>query len=122
MTSQKPTTVDEYIANAPPAVQAKLYELRTCLQKAAPNAEEMLKWGQPAFVVEYILFVYAGFKDHISLHPTPEAIHAFKEELKAYKTLNNTIQFSLNTPLPIQLISNIAAFRVKQSKQGVTWK
>lgn len=122
MNTPKPISVDEYILQAPQEVQVKLVELRDCLKKVAPNAKELLKWGKPAFEAEYILFVYAGFKKHVSLHPTPEAMNALKDELKDYAVSSNTLRFSLDKPLPLKLISTIAALRVKQSMQGVTWK
>lgn len=122
MSDQKPTTVDEYVAQAPENVRVKLVEIRECLKQVAPDAKQVLKWGKPAFEAEYILFVYAGFKNHISLHPTPEAILALKDELMNYITSDNTLQFSLNEPLPLTLVSKLAALRVKQSKQGIKWK
>lgn len=118
----KPTTVDEYISQASPHVQSKLKELRECLKKEATQAQEVLKWGKPAFEAEYILFVYAGYKNHISLHPTVEAIASMKAELKGYVTSENTLQFSLDEPLPLQLISKVAALRVAQSEQGIKWR
>lgn len=122
MAKQKPTTVDEYIEQAPEQTRAMLRELRNCLREAAPQAEESLKWGQPAFIAEYILFVYAGFQQHISFYPTWQAVTAFKNELTAYKAEGTTIQFPLDKPLPLDLIRKIADFRIKESKQGVTWK
>ena len=122
MSIPKPTTVDEYIFQSPREVQVRLTELRECLRKAAPEAKELLKWGKPAFEAEHILFVYAGFKKHISLHPTPEVIVALKDELKDYVTSDNTLQFSLDQPLPLKLINKVAELRVVQSRQGVKWK
>ena len=122
MATQKPTTIDEYISQAAPSAQDKLRELRFCLQKTAPDAKEVLKWGKPAFEAEYILFVYAGFKNHISFHPTLEVITAFKDELTEYETSDNTVQFVLDQPLPLDIIQRMAALRVKQSKQGITWR
>jgi uncharacterized protein YdhG (YjbR/CyaY superfamily) len=42
----------------------------------------------------------------------------FREELAAYKTGKDTIQFTYDKPLPIALIRKIAAFRVKQVREG----
>lgn len=120
--SPKPTSVDDYISQAEPAALKHLKELRACLQKAAPEATEMLKWGKPAFVAEYVLFVYASAKNHVSLHPTWQAIEAFKDQLQDYETSANTIKFPSDKPLPLELITQIAKFRVEQSKQGVKWK
>lgn len=122
MEKNQPTTVTEYISQAAPAVQSKLEELRACLKAASPNAKELLKWGKPAFEAEYILYVYAGFKNHTSLHPTPEAITAFADELNDFTTSDNTVQFPVDQPLPLDLIRRMAEFRVEQSKAGVTWK
>lgn len=122
MATSKPTTVDEYIAQAPIATQDKLKELRACLQKAAPHAKEILKWGKPAFEAEYILFVYAASANHVSLHPTLQVITEFKDALKDYKTSDNTVQFPLDKALPLELITRMAELRVEQSKQGVTWR
>lgn len=122
MPTSKPTSVDEYISQASPEAQSKLTELRTCLKDAAPHAKEVLKWGKPAFEAEYILFVYAAAKNHVSLHPTVEVITAFKDQLKEYETSENTVKFELDTELPLTLISRMAKQRVAESKRGIKWK
>jgi uncharacterized protein YdhG (YjbR/CyaY superfamily) len=115
-------TVSEYIAKQPAAQQKKLREMRTLLKKAAPGATEEVKWGAPAFAYKRILFVYAGFKDHVSLMPTPEVLRAFKKELKGYKTGKGSVQFPLDTPLPKALITRLAKRRVKDAKEkDVRW-
>ncbi len=122
MTKQKPTTVEEYIEQAPLGARKKLLKMRQCLREAAPQAEESLKWGQPAFIAEYILFVYAGFEHHISLYPTWQAVAAFKKDLEEFKAEGTTIQFPLDKPLPLELIHKIATSRVKESTQGIKGK
>ncbi|MFC6490117.1 iron chaperone [Nitratireductor sp. GCM10026969] len=109
----KPRTVDQYIEAAPPATRAKLQEMRACLRKAAPDAEETLKWGIPAFSTKRILFTYAAFKRHIGFYPTPAAIQAFAGELSQYETSAGTIRFPLDRPLPVSLIDRIASYRVQ---------
>jgi len=119
---KKPTTVEEYIEQAPENVREKLREMRSSLKSVSPQAEESLKWSMPAFSYERILFTYAGFKNHIGLYPTPGAIEPFKKELKEYKTGKGSIQFPLDTPLPHELIKKIAQFRIKEVKEnGATW-
>jgi uncharacterized protein YdhG (YjbR/CyaY superfamily) len=115
--SIKLKTVTEYIAAAPKGSQKKLREMRAILKKAAPKAEESIKWGTAAFSYERILFTYAGFKQHIGFYPTPSAIRAFKKELKNYKTAKGSIQFPFDTPLPKSLITKIAKFRVKELRE-----
>ena len=110
----KPQTVSEYIATSPKESQKKLRELRACLKAATPKATESLKWGAPAFSYERVLYIYAGFKDHINFYPTPSAIRAFKKELADYKTGKASVQLPLDKPLPLTLIKKIAKFRIKE--------
>ena len=121
--ADKPKTVEEYISSRPEQLPERLEELRSCLRLADPNAHEELRWGKPAFVNEGILFVYAGFKKHISLHPTPSVIMAFRNDLETYKLSDNTIQFPLADPIPKELVVAIAKLRVfEKSEKGMGWK
>lgn len=47
--------------------------------------------------------------------PKNTAITAFKKELSAYKGAKGSVQFRLDEPLPLALVSRIVKFRVKQS-------
>lgn len=119
----KPKTIQEYIDSKPQNTQQRLEELRSYLKLADPEADEGLKWGKPAFINDGILFVYAAFKEHISLHPTPSVINAFRQELTAYKVSENTIQFCLNKPLPKELVLKMATLRVyEKNEKGIGWK
>ncbi|MDO3380602.1 iron chaperone [Gilvimarinus algae] len=122
MTS-KPKAVKEYLSSKPREVQQRLEELRSYLQLADPKAKEELKWGKPAFTNNGILYVYAGLKKHISLHPTPSVIAAFHEDLKGYTCSENTIQFPLDKPIPKALVIKLAKFRVfEKLEKGIGWK
>lgn len=112
MPKNKPATVDEYIETAPGQAQEKLREIRTILKDVAPDAKETLKWGSPVFEGKRILFAYTAYKSHLNFMPTGPALEPFKEELKAYKTGKDTIQFPYDKPLPKALIRKIAIYRV----------
>jgi uncharacterized protein YdhG (YjbR/CyaY superfamily) len=119
----KPTTVSEYINAAPKEARAKLRQMRATIRKAAPGAEESLKWSMPAVSNGRILVMYAAFKDHVSLFPTPSGIKAFSKELKDYRVSKGTIQFPLDGRLPLGLIRKITAFRVKENiKADGKWR
>jgi uncharacterized protein YdhG (YjbR/CyaY superfamily) len=70
MSNSKPTSVEEYIKKAPDYAQGKLNEIRSLLKSIVPKASEELKWGQPAFIENRILFSYAAFKNHVTFMPT----------------------------------------------------
>jgi len=114
MVSDKPTTVDGYIADFPKDAQKALKEMSATLRKAAPNSEEGLKWGMPAFSYQRILFTYAAFKSYVSLYPTPAAVKEFAKDLTGYKSSSSAIQFQQDKPLPKTLIRRIAAFRLRE--------
>ena len=111
----RPTTVAEYIAAAPKEARPKLRELRKIVRAAAPRAVESLKWSMPAYSYKRILVLFAAFKQHVSLFPTPSALRAFKKQLGKFRTSAGTIQFPLDKPLPASLIRRIIVFRVKES-------
>jgi uncharacterized protein YdhG (YjbR/CyaY superfamily) len=119
----KPKTVNEYIETAPKETQAKLRQMRACIRKAAPGATESLKWSMPAISGRRILVMYAAFKHHVSLFPTPSAMKAFAKDLAGFKTGKGSVQFPLEKPLPLPLIRKITAFRVRESaEQDAKWK
>lgn len=119
----KPTSIEDYIAAAPVDTQKKLLQLHSCILKAAPGAVESLKWRMPAYSYQKILVTFAVFKHHIGFYPMPSAIKAFSKDLANYKTAEGSVQFPLDKPLPLQLISKIVKFRVKESKEGtIQWR
>ena len=114
-TKKKPTTIREYLEAAPKEARNKLRRMLACIRKVAPGAEESLKWSMPAFSYNRILVTFAAHKNHISLYPTPSALKAFAKELASFATASGSIQFPLQKPLPLPLISKMVAFRVRES-------
>jgi uncharacterized protein YdhG (YjbR/CyaY superfamily) len=115
--TSRPKNIDEYIAFAPEQTRVKLCEIRACIRKAAPKAEEGIKWAMPAFSGKRILVMFAGFKKHIGMYPTTGPIKKFAKDLKKYKTAKGSIQFPLEKPLPLGLIRKITLFRLKESME-----
>ena len=125
MTSRKarPASITEYISAAPKEAQKKLREMRACIRAAAPGAKESLKWGMPAFSYRRILVTFAAFKHHIGFYPTPSAVKAFANDLSKFNTARGSIQFPLEKPLPLPLISKITAFRARESvEEDKKWR
>jgi uncharacterized protein YdhG (YjbR/CyaY superfamily) len=114
----KPVTVDDYIDAAPAVAQKKLREIRAILKKAAPGAEEILKWGKPVFIEDRILFSYSAYKSHLNFMPTGPALEPFRSELTGFTTGKDTVQFPYDKPLPKDLILKIALYRVKDVREN----
>lgn len=119
----KPETIAEYIQAAPKEAREKLRQMQVCIRAAAPGATESLKWGMPAFSHKRILVTFAAFRHHIGFYPTPSAVKAFEKILTKFKTAKGSIQFPLEKPLPLSLISKITKFRVRESiEEDAKWK
>lgn len=116
-TAAIPKTIDEYIAGFPPEVQKILKQVRLTIHKAAPEATEAIKYRMPTFVLNGNLVHFAAFKNHIGFYPAPQGIEEFKDELAAYKGGKGSVQLPLNKPMPLDLISRIVRFRVRESER-----
>jgi uncharacterized protein YdhG (YjbR/CyaY superfamily) len=122
MAKFKPSTVDEYIMNAPPESQSMLNDLRAILRGAAPASTEAIKWGYPVLEDGRILFSYSAHKSHINFMPTKPALEPFLTELAGFKLGKDTVQLPYGQPLPKSLIRKIATYRVRQVKEhGARW-
>jgi uncharacterized protein YdhG (YjbR/CyaY superfamily) len=107
--------IDDYISHYPKEVQRLLKQMRQTIRKAAPQAKEKIGYGIPTFTLNDNLVHFGAFKDHVSFFPTASGITAFKKEFKGYKVSRGTVQFPLDKPLPLSLVSRIVRFRVKES-------
>ena len=105
-------SMDEYIATFPEDVQKILQEIRATIKVSAPEAEEKISYQMPTFFLQGNLIHFAAFKNHIGLYPAPRGIEAFKDELSVYKGAKGSVQFPLEQPMPLELISRIVKFRV----------
>lgn len=114
MTSKKPATIDEYIAGFPKEIQQILQQIRTTVKKAAPDAEETIKYVMPTFTLNGNLVHFAAFKNHIGFYPAPTGDKDFEQDLAGYKTGKGSIQFPLDKPMPLDLITKIVQLRVQK--------
>ena len=112
-----PTTIDQYIAGLTPDIQEIIEKIRTTIKKAAPNAEETIKYQIPTFTLNGNLVHFAAFKSHIGFYPTPTGIEKFKKELSGYQNAKGSVQFPLSKPIPYGLIGKIVRMRVEENLQ-----
>lgn len=110
----KPSTVSDYIENAPAEARERMQELLECLRGVAPDAEEGLKWGNPTFTQKRVLLSFALYKDHINFYPTPAVIEAFKDKLATHKTTSGGVQLPFDKPISKELISKLVRYRLKE--------
>ncbi len=109
-------TVDDYIKSFPENVQDMLNQIRATIKENAPGAVESIAYHMPAYKTNGRPLVYfAGFKNHIGFYATPTGHAQFEKELSKYKQGKGSVQFPLDKPIPLPLITRIVKFRVEEN-------
>jgi uncharacterized protein YdhG (YjbR/CyaY superfamily) len=111
----RPTTIDEYIASFPAEVQAILQEIRRTIHAAAPEATEKISYQMPTFYLKGNLVHFAAWKNHIGFYPTPSGTEEYEKELSRYHRARGSVQFPINEPMPLDLITRIVQFRLAEN-------
>src|SRR5260221_11508368 len=112
---RRPITIDEYIADQPLAIRPVMEKLRQIVNKNAPDAQEVISYGMPAYKLHGMLLYFSAFTNHYSLFAFPDAIIAFKDKLKGYELSKGTIRFPLDKPVPVKLITEIVKYKVNEN-------
>ena len=124
MASKRPTTIAAYIQAAPRAGQPHLRRLYAILKSVAPEAEEVIKWGNPFFVEPRFLFAFSAHKAHLNFAPTAAGLEPFRKELEKHKTTKGTLQIPYNKSLPEDLVRKIAVYcrrSVRERQDDAFW-
>jgi uncharacterized protein YdhG (YjbR/CyaY superfamily) len=115
--------IDEYLLNIPENQRLVLEELRQVIRETAPQAEEVISYGMPAFKYQGMLVYFAAFKKHCSFFAgNGSTVETLNEELKGYKIAKSTIQFTVEKPLPHALVEKIVKIRMKQNEDKMKVK
>jgi len=116
MKTEKAGSVKEYIDGFSKGTQKILNEVRSAITAAAPDAEEKISYDLPAYHLHGRPLVYfGGFEKHIGFYATPSGHGAFEKELSVYKQGKGSVQFPLDEPMPLNLITKIVKFRAKEN-------
>lgn len=117
----QPKDFNDYASRFSQRVRRLLKSVRSTIKEAAPDAEEAISYGIPAFRQGGILVWFAAHEHHIGFYPRASAIAAFKKELKDYMVAKGSEQFPFDAPLPLDLVDRSVRFRLKEAaaKSGV---
>ncbi|NJK85320.1 MAG: hypothetical protein HC906_04470 [Bacteroidales bacterium] len=114
--------IDKYINSLPEETREKIEKLRETIRNAAPQAEETINYGIPTFKLHGNLVHFAANKGHIGFYPAPSGLEAFKKEISAYKNSKGAVQFPYDKEIPLDLITRIVEFRVKENLEKAKMK
>ena len=112
-----PANVDEYIADCPAEVRAVLKRIRSTVREAAPEAEESISYGMPAFRLNGPLVYFAAFKNHIGFYPPVSGDERLMRAIAPYANEKGNLRFPLDQPIPYELISRIVKRRVRENAE-----
>jgi len=113
----KPRTIDDYLAGLSADKRAALEKVRAAIRSAAPNAEECISYGIPAFRLNgKVLVAFKAAANHCAFHPMSGAtVAAHRVELAGYDTSPATVRFQPSGPLPARLIRTLVRARIAEN-------
>jgi uncharacterized protein YdhG (YjbR/CyaY superfamily) len=112
-------TIDEYITSCPKSAHATLEELRQIIQEAVPTARPAISYGIGAFRLsgKYLIY-FGGYEHHVSVYPRPHGNdEALQKDLAPYESGKGTLRFSLDKPLPANLIKRVVLALEQEHKE-----
>ncbi len=115
-TKRSPKTIAEYLASVNANHRDALQKIREAIHAVAPNAEECISYGIPAFRLNGRSLVFFGaWANHCALYPGSSAtLKKFRNELRDFQTSKGTLRFSPDNPLPVALVKKLVKARVAQ--------
>lgn len=106
---------DAYLAKLSAAKRATLEKVRKAIRAAAPDAEEGVSYGMPAFIQGKPIAGYNASTDHCSYFPMSGAITAqFEQELAKYDVSKGGFRFPIGKPPSAVLIRKLVHARLAE--------
>jgi uncharacterized protein YdhG (YjbR/CyaY superfamily) len=114
MSSDDVARIEAFLSAVPEPAQSALRKLRAQIKAAAPEAEEYMGYGVPAFRHNGALVSYGAAKAYCSFYvQSPKTMEAFADDLTAFKT--SGIAFQPEKPVPAALVKRIVKARLMEN-------
>lgn len=109
--------IDAYLATLPEAMRNALDELRRTIATAAPDAQEAISYGAPAFKYRgRPLVSYGAAKLHGSLYVmSPAVMQAHADLVESYDTSKGTVRFPPEQPIPAETVTTLVRARMAET-------
>ncbi len=114
------SAMDDYLDGLPQEQREALARVRAIVDRVAPDAEEGVSYGMPAFLYAgRPLLGFRAAKKHLSVFPfSPAAIEAVEGRLEGFDLSKGTIRFSPDRPVPEDVLTDL----VRAKKEEITAK
>ena len=110
-------SVEDYLARLDEPERTTLAKLRAQIQRAAPEATEVISYQIPTYRQNGPLVHFAAQPKHLSFTIVSlDVLNAFRDELRGFDVSGRTIRFSAGKPLPAALVRRIVEARVLENE------
>ena len=108
--------VDDYLAGLPEEQKEALAQVRAVVERAAPDAEEGVSYGMPAYLYTgRPLLGFRAAKKHLSVFPfSPAAVDAVKDRLAGFDLSKGTIRFTPDHRVPDDVLVDLIGARKEE--------
>jgi uncharacterized protein YdhG (YjbR/CyaY superfamily) len=91
----------------------ELERIRKIVREVVPEAIEVISYGMPGYKYKNKYLVgFGAFKNHLSLFPTSKPVEVLKNRLNGFDISKGTIRFSVDNPLPKEIIVKLLKVRL----------
>jgi uncharacterized protein YdhG (YjbR/CyaY superfamily) len=108
--------VDEYLAALDEPKRSTLAALRRTILELLPDAEECISYQLPAYRVGgKVVAGFGAFKNHLTYVPHSGSVLDKIPEAQAYGGTKSALHFSIDEPLPPELVRQLLDVRIGQA-------
>jgi uncharacterized protein YdhG (YjbR/CyaY superfamily) len=106
---------DAYLAKLSSDKRATLERVRRAIRAAAPQAQEGMSYGMPAFIQGKAIAGYAAAARFCSYYPmSGRVVATLKGDLAKYQVTKGSIHFPIGKPLPPALVRRLVKARLAE--------
>ena len=108
--------VDDYFESLDAETRAAFEHIRSLALDIVPDAEQGTSYGMAALKYKQKpLLGFAAAKRHLSVFPfSPRVVDEVRDRLAGYELSKGTIRFTVDKPLPDDVIRDVVMFRVAE--------
>jgi uncharacterized protein YdhG (YjbR/CyaY superfamily) len=108
--------VDDYSSSLDAPARAAFEHIRDLVMEMAPAAGQGTSYGMAALRYDQKpLLAFRAARQHLSIFPfSSRVVDAVRDQLTAFELSRGTIRFTAASPLPDQVVRDIARYRIQE--------
>lgn len=113
------SVIDEYLDKLEKPQREALERIRKIAKEEVPEAVDTMGYGMPVMRYKHrYMLGFCNFKNHLSIFPATEPIAAMKDKLSDFKIAKGTIQFTIDKPIPEDILREIVRLCKERIEQN----